>query len=165
MTLAQLRESLLVKGPGRKAAPNWDAAWRLELVDNLAVLARQLWQVLDTPIFVDGSFVEAKDHPGDIDGYFACDPLGLDGVVADLNRIDPHQAWNWSERKPVAGSTLPKIRMWRAYHVELFPHYGQFTGIKDEFGNDLTFPAAFRKARREKGHKQKGIIQLIRRVS
>ncbi len=40
MTIAQLRESLLVKGPGMKAAPNWDAAWRLELVDNLAVLAR-----------------------------------------------------------------------------------------------------------------------------
>jgi hypothetical protein len=24
-------------------------------------------------VFADGSFVEDKDHPNDIDGYFACD--------------------------------------------------------------------------------------------
>lgn len=36
LTLADLRTSMLVVGPG-PAAPLWDTAWRLWLVDNLAV--------------------------------------------------------------------------------------------------------------------------------
>jgi hypothetical protein len=34
------------------------------------------------------------------------------------------------------------------YRIELYPHFGQLSGIKDEFGNDQQFPAACRKTRR-----------------
>ncbi len=54
LTLDQLRESILVAGPRDLAAyPNWDAAWRGHLVDNLAILVGQLWQVGVTAVFVD----------------------------------------------------------------------------------------------------------------
>lgn len=43
LTFAELRESLLVKGPGR-ADSTWDTAWRESLVGNLEVMTRQLWQ-------------------------------------------------------------------------------------------------------------------------
>ena len=74
VTFPELRSSNLVLGPGEpRAFPHWDAAWRLRLVDNLELLVRQLWQVGITEVFADGSFVEDKDHPNDIDGYFVCD--------------------------------------------------------------------------------------------
>lgn len=52
----------------------WDHTWRARLVDNLEVLTGQLRAVGISKIFVNGSFVEDKDHPHDIDGYFECDP-------------------------------------------------------------------------------------------
>src|SRR5688572_27673872 len=74
MTLEALRESPLVLGFGEpRHEPNWDSAWRERLVDNLAVLVKQLWEVGITEFFADGSFAESKDHPNDIDGYFHCD--------------------------------------------------------------------------------------------
>jgi len=55
VTLDELRESPLVEGPADSAArPHWDAAWRGRLVDNLAILVRQLWRVGVTEVFVDG---------------------------------------------------------------------------------------------------------------
>ena len=71
MTLEELKDSMLVEGPG-EGYPNWDAEWRAKLVENLRVLVVQLWEVGVTEIFVNGSFVEDKEHPGDIDGYFEC---------------------------------------------------------------------------------------------
>jgi hypothetical protein len=49
--------------------------------------------------------------------------------------------------------------MWHAYRVELYPHYDQFTGITDEYGNPLTFPVAFRKRRRD--DELKGIVKVV----
>jgi hypothetical protein len=49
--------------------------------------------------------------------------------------------------------------MWHAYRVELYPHYDQFSGITDEHGNALAFPAAFRK-RRSDGT-EKGILEVL----
>ena len=49
--------------------------------------------------------------------------------------------------------------MWHAYRVELYPHYDQFTGITDEYGNPLTFPAVFRKRRRD--DEPKGIVKVV----
>src|SRR5580700_3885420 len=72
-TLDELRSSLLVLGPPDSPPQYWDEAWRLRLVVNLGALARQLWSVGTGPIFIDGSFVESKGHPNDIDGYFECD--------------------------------------------------------------------------------------------
>jgi hypothetical protein len=49
--------------------------------------------------------------------------------------------------------------MWHRYRVELFPHYGQSSGIRDENGNQLQFPAAFRK--RRSTHEPKGIVKIL----
>ena len=64
MSCSELRESFLVRGPGGQY-PQWDAEWRRSLVDNLEILVGQLWQVGIDDIFIDGSFVEDKDHPND----------------------------------------------------------------------------------------------------
>src|ERR1700730_9812930 len=86
LTLTELRESFLVTGVGVDSE-HWDKPWRSQLVDNLDVLVRQLWQVGIDRIFVDGSFVEEKDHPNDIDGYFECDLryLASGQLQRDLN--------------------------------------------------------------------------------
>ena len=42
LTLDELRRSALVTG---SVAGGWNAAWRSQLVENLAILAGQLWQV------------------------------------------------------------------------------------------------------------------------
>jgi hypothetical protein len=59
-------------GPDGRADSTWDAAWRESLVGNLEVMTRQLWQVGIREVFADGSFVEEKGSPNDIDGYFVC---------------------------------------------------------------------------------------------
>lgn len=68
LTLDELRGSRLVTGEGVDSA-TWDVEWRRRLVGGLEVLVGHLWQVGIDRIFVDGSFVEEKDHPNDIDGY------------------------------------------------------------------------------------------------
>jgi len=67
------------------------------LVENLAILARQLWQVGIREIFADGSFAEDKDHPNDIDGYFVCslDMLRSGELTRRLNLLDPWKVWTW----------------------------------------------------------------------
>lgn len=164
LTLAQLRESKLVLGPGEpKEHPVWDAAWRLKLVDNLAILTRQLWAVGIDEIYIDGSFVEDKDHPNDIDGYFACDPRRfLSGALEDeLNRLDPEKCWTWNHnaRRPYRGSPKLQLPMWHAYRVELYPHFPGFFAGKDEHGNPLEFPAFFRKFRGNSS--PKGIVRIV----
>lgn len=159
LTLEQLHHSVLVHGPGPQA-PAWDAAWRATLVDNLRILVDQLFTVGIEEIFIDGSFTEDKDHPADIDGYFVCKPQGLPRLERELNALDPHKVWTWSRnaRRPYKGKM--KLPMWHRYRVELFPHYGQPSGIRDEFGNELEFPAAFRRTRVDR--KPRGIIQIVR---
>lgn len=82
----------------------------------------------------------------------------------DLNLLDPHKVWTWDpkQRRRYLGYPKKQLPMWLTYRVELFPHlinapYSQLTGIKDEFGNDLEFPSAFRRSR---SGKQRGIIQI-----
>lgn len=72
LTLSELRASYLVTG-NRVPFTTWDSEWRATLVDNLGILVGQLWLVGIERIFVGGSFVEDKDRPNDIDGYFECD--------------------------------------------------------------------------------------------
>jgi len=50
--------------------------------------------------------------------------------------------------------------MWHKYRVELYPHYGQSSGITDIHGNPEMFPAAFRKDRTT--GKEKGIIKIVK---
>lgn len=164
LTLDELRESSLVWEPDDLAeSSSWDVDWRRELVDNLVVLVRQLWQVGIAEIFVDGSFVEDKDHPNDIDGYFECDlkHLASGRLEQELNRLDPHKVWTWDpvSRRLDRETGKKQLPMWHQYRVELFPHVGQFSGILDPHGNELEFPAAFRLSRRGI---PKGIIKIVR---
>ncbi|WP_417734344.1 DUF6932 family protein [Rosistilla oblonga] len=166
VSLFDLRGSVLCRGPDdRQAYPNWDSAWRVWLVEQLAIMAQQLWQVGVESIFVDGSFVEDKDHPNDIDGYFVCDrdEFVSGRLVAALNRLDPQKVWTWdhSLRRAYPGYPKKQLPMWHVYRVELYPHFsGLGSGIRDARGNELEFPAAFRQCRRD--GKPKGIVRLLK---
>ena len=168
-TFEEIRSSILVNGDGR--SETWDQGWRSELVNRVEVLTKQLWDVGVEDIFLDGSFVEDKDHPNDIDGYF--DPhlngfkredlVKLEKLVSDLNDIDPHKVWDWSpeSRKAYRGYPKKQLPMWLLYRVEFYPHInGWHSGITDEFGHELTFPSAFRQSR--SNFKPKGIVKVLR---
>lgn len=162
LTIEELKESILVLGP-EDGLP-WDKEWRRYLVDQLEILVNQLWEIGITNIYIDGSFVENKAHPNDIDGYFECDLLELatGNLQRNLNMLDPYKVWTWDNksRKPYKGYTKKQLPMWHRYRVELYPHYGQISGIQDEYGNDLQFPAAFRKTR--DNYQAKGIVKIIK---
>jgi hypothetical protein len=163
LTLSALRDSRLCRG-GNPPTSYWDKLWRTQLVDNLAILVAQLWQVGVDKIFINGSFVEKKDHPNDIDGYFVCSEVAIarGELVRELNLLDPWKVWTWApdSRKLVPGFPKAQLPMWRKYRVELFPHIGQGTGIIDKHGHELEFPAAFRQSRND--GEEKGIIQIIK---
>jgi hypothetical protein len=159
-TLGELETSFLVAGP-----PNvrpWDVAWRRQLVHNLAHLVDQLWRVGVDEIFVDGSFVEDKPHPEDIDGYFVCgiNELKSGSLVSALNALEPTRCWTWGVRHPHPSSTKAQLPMWHRYRVELYPHVGQPSGIRDERGHQMLFPSAFRQQRDTRA--EKGIIRVER---
>lgn len=166
MTIANLKNSMLVEGP--TDIPDWDKDWRLFLVNNLAIMVSQLHDVQNRfpnkigKIFIDGSFVTDKCHPNDIDGYFECDCkfLATGELQMELNRLDPYKIWTWNNasRRPHYSSAKGQLPMWHKYRIELYPHYGQSSGIKDQFGNELQFPSAFRQTR---SHQPKGIIEII----
>ena len=154
---------------GTGDSTTWDQAWRAELVDRLELLVKQLWALGVDQIFIDGSFVEDKDHPNDIDGYFDAE-LSMDSkldmtrfqeLILNLNKADPHQVWTWDakSRKPHYGDAKLQLPMWHIYRVELYPHLKQDSGIKDAEGNELQFPSAFRQSRRN--FKPKGIVQIV----
>jgi hypothetical protein len=164
LNLSDLRGSHLVSGDG-VGSPTWDAAWRTELLSGLEVLVRQLWKVGIDRIFIDGSFVEDKDHPNDIDGYFESDAhrFASGRLQNDLNALDPYKVWAWhpASRRLDPDSGKRQLPMWHRYRVEFYPHFpGLASGIRDQFGNDLPFPAAFRLSRR--AHQPKGIVQIIK---
>jgi len=166
LSVDELRRSVLVQGPADAAKyPSWDHEWRLNLVDNLEILAKQLWAIGIRDIFADGSFVEDKDHPNDIDGYFVCDlkALASGDLAQRLNLLDPHKVWTWApgSRRPYRGYPKKQLPMWHAYRVELYPHVpglGIGCGILDRHGNELEFPSAFRQSRRD--GKPRGIVKL-----
>lgn len=167
-TVSEIKNSILVQGDG--SSSTWDKAWREKLVDQASVLINQLWKVGVTDIFLDGSFVEDKDHPNDIDGYFdphlsmynAADASKFQQILSDLNNLDPHKIWNWdpNSRRSVPGFHKLQLPMWIFYRVEFYPHLDQGSGITDAFGNNLKFPSAFRQSRN--GFKQKGIVRVIK---
>ena len=162
LTLEELENSALVEN--RNDVPLWDTEWRRELVGKLGLLSKELWAIGIQEIYVNGSFVEDKAHPNDIDGYFVCDPkeLASGQLERELNLLNPHKIWTWdpNSRKPYLGYTKRQLPMWHKYRVELYPHYGQGTGILDAAGNEMEFPAAFRTSRDQ--FKPKGIVKLRR---
>ncbi len=162
MTFKDLRKSVLVSGP--PDTQNWDFKWRLQLVTNLEIMVNQLWQVGISEIYINGSFVEDKLHPNDIDGYFEVDLMqfATGGIQQALNQLDPGiWVWDPSSRIPYKGYTKAQLPMWHKYRVELYPHCnGILSGIKDEYGNNQHFPAAFRKTRYN--FQPKGIVKIIK---
>jgi len=165
VTFAELEQSLLVVGPHPKS-PNWDTAWRRSLVTRAAPLVAQLWAEGVGDVYLDGSFTEEVDHPGDIDGYYVSTQQDIaSGLLRRLNARNPQPIWHMSNLLPDPDSRKPKPIMWHIHKVELYADYGHFSGIRDEFGQRQTFPAAFRKARRERGWKPKGIIHLLKSLS
>lgn len=165
LTLDELEQSHLVVG--LDDGEPWSKRHRAFLVSNLRVLVMQLWQVGIEAVFIDGSFVEKKARPNDIDGYFECKLMNLatGDLQQDLNAIDPHKCWAWNPavRRSDPSSTKLQLPMWHIYRVELYPHAASrmtSSGIRDEHGNELQFPAAFRR-QRDSG-RQKGIVKIIR---
>ena len=166
LSFDELRLSGLVRGGGKqKKDSTWDAVWREQLIGGLEILASQLWQVGIREIFADGSFVEDKDHPNDIDGYFVCDLMQLASgdLAQQLNRLDPYKVWTWdpASRRPYRGYPKRQLPMWHRYRVELYPHVlglGFGSGIRDKFGHELEFPSAFRQSRRD--GKPRGIVKI-----
>lgn len=165
MTLGQLERSMLVLGPtGPSRSVTWDSQWRRDLVGNLAILVKQLWAAGIEEVFIDGSFVEDKDHPNDIDGYFVCDPMRLatGELERSLNKLDPSKCWTWdhTKRRSYRGYPKGQLPMWHAYRVELYPHYTGSIAGKDGHGNELEFPAFFRTCRRTDA--SKGIVRIVK---
>lgn len=160
-TFDELRNSLLVRGDN--TSPNWDANWRLSLVDKAEALVGQLWRVGITEIFLDGSFTEAKDAPNDIDGYFEVDVrrVASGDLERELNALDPYKVWTWdhTQRKKHRNSTKKQLPMWHRYRVELYPHYPGLIALRDQWGNDLQFPSAFRQQRDTAI--RKGIVKIV----
>ena len=157
LTLEQLLLSSLVLGPAD--AVSWNVTWRRKLVQNLEVLVNHLVTVGLTKVFLDGSFVERKDLPNDIDGYFVCDAARwASGEPARrLQELDPIWTWDPGDREPFRGYPKPQLPMWHKYRIELFPHYGQFCGLFDQNGCGLTFADAFRQSR---AFTSKGIVKI-----
>lgn len=162
VSFEELRNSMLVKG---LVGTSWDVTWRELLVHNLEIMCRQLWSAGVTDVFADGSFVEDKDHPNDIDGYFVCslDELITGELERKLNLLDPAKVWTWdpASRKPYRGYPKKQLPMWHEYRVELYPHVpglGIGSGILDKYGHELEFPSAFRQCRRD--GKPRGIVQI-----
>jgi hypothetical protein len=109
VSFEELRRSTLIMG-GAQHRENWGAAWRAQLVGNFEILARQLWSVGIRDIYADGSFVEDKDHPNDIDGYFVCDlqPLITDELVRELNLLDNRKYGRGTLRRAGLIGAVPK---------------------------------------------------------
>ncbi|MFM7865938.1 MAG: DUF6932 family protein, partial [Planctomycetaceae bacterium] len=109
---------------GKAEIPGWDMGWRMHLVENLGVLCRQLWQVGISEIYVDGSFVEDKCHPNDIDGYFECDLqyLASGHLERNLNLIDPHKVWTWDPSDKLELFPLPEFEKGYGYRTWFWAH-------------------------------------------
>jgi hypothetical protein len=160
LTLDQLRASLLVVGPSRPGR-RWDQAGRLQLVDNLAIMAGHLWQVGIRDIYIDGSFVEDKASPNDIDGYFVCTVTQFlhGGVKRELALLDSIWTWSDTSRTKARNTTKPQLPMWHKYRVELYPELGSPSGIPGPKGANLPISAGFRQQRWT--FAEKGIVHLV----
>src|SRR3954468_21900885 len=107
MSFREIRSSILVKGP--KASKSWGHAWRRKLLGNLETMVDQLVSVGIADVFVDGSFVEEKDVPNDIDGYFVCEAARWESGELPNRLLKLDSAWTWelSSRQPFGGYAKP----------------------------------------------------------
>jgi hypothetical protein len=143
--------------------PEFDENGLLPVGDYEVTLAE-----LRTSILVQGPRDRIKYPSWDaIDGYFVCDVVEIASgrLVRALNRLDPQKVWTWDPalRRAYPGYPKKQLPMWHVYRVELYPHFpGLNSGIRDKFGNELEFPAAFRQCRRDST--PQGIVKLKREM-
>ncbi|MFO0180856.1 MAG: hypothetical protein ACK517_03630 [bacterium] len=143
--------------------PEFDENGLLPVGDYEVTLAE-----LRTSILVQGPRDRIKYPSWDAsDGYFVCDVVEIASgrLVRALNRLDPQKVWTWDPalRRAYPGYPKKQLPMWHVYRVELYPHFpGLSSGIRDKFGNELEFPAAFRQCRRDST--PKGIVKLKREI-
>ncbi|MFN7888934.1 MAG: hypothetical protein ACK5OC_01470 [Pirellula sp.] len=143
--------------------PEFDENGLLPVGDYEVTLAE-----LRTSILVQGPRDRIKYPSWDaIDGYFVCNVVEIASgrLVRALNRLDPQKVWTWDPalRRAYPGYPKKQLPMWHVYRVELYPHFpGLSSGIRDKFGNELEFPAAFRQCRRDST--PKGIVKLKREI-
>ncbi len=161
MTLAGIRRSILIAGPpGRES---WNRTWREWLLDHFETLVMQLWGVGIEEIYLAGSFVSDRDHPGDLDGYFICDRAAYKtrALHRALNDLGPFRNWTWrAENRRPTRDGQPKLPLWHDCRVELFPYYGQSrTGFFDEQGGDVDLPVLFRRV--SGTHEPRGIVRIV----
>lgn len=105
-----------------------------------------------------------KSAPKDIDGYFVCEIMRLakGDLARELNALDPYKIWTWDNksRRYDKNSAKLQLPMWHRYKVELYPEVDKPSGIRDQYGNMLKFPAAFRQTRDT--FLPKGIVKIIK---
>ncbi len=155
LVLTELRQSMLVVGP-RPLPQGWDASWRLELVERLALRVANLQNIGVAELFLAGSFVQNNPVPGDIDGYYMVSPAAWLRVQRPhLMTIDPllanvsdHSTWVYSPEKGE-----PRPQLWHVARLELFP-------VPDTPANRLpgAIPQFFRLSRQGK---PKGLIRIV----
>ncbi|SFJ84099.1 DUF6932 family protein [Thermoflavimicrobium dichotomicum] len=164
LTINELKESILVHGDGMNLL--WNEAWRWNLVNNLEILVRPLWQFGIECVYLDGSFVTIKGHPSDIDAWFPYE-IGTDDkeerfeqLVLLAHELDslmdyPYPVWNWFRRRRNSDRKL-KPEMWFHFNIELFPGCMYAYEMKD--GKLLKFEEFFTY---DRDGIEKGIIKLI----
>lgn len=141
---------------------DWSAdglAWRLQLLGNLEIVVNQLYAVGLEDIWIDGSFVEAKDTPGDIDAYVDV-PRGEHQAKREaLNIVSGSTLWT---TKPfiTPGLSQPKMPLWHEYQVEMFIVDVSFCLSVPEPLRDRLVPVLFRST---KLNAPKGIVKLKRK--
>jgi hypothetical protein len=161
LTIDGLRNSMLVKGPTTGEYIPWDKEKRLYLVNQLEIVANQVWNAGFDKICVDGSFVEDKASPGDIDCYFEC---GLDdfmqGKVEEALRIaNPGEKWGFSKDNLINVDGISQFPIWHKYRVDMWPECGMPSFVFDKSGtNNLKISQAFRQQKHT--YRKKGIVIL-----
>lgn len=161
-TLDEIRESMLVTGAGLRAS-EWHVQQRLELVNNLQIVVEKFKQAGGVAeIYVDGSFVEEKDSPSDIDGYFILtdDRDWISGAFQKrIALLDEPGVWSWDKNdRRRCQSFVEKPPFWCRYRVELYPDLGLPSDIMGPDGRFLPYSEAFRQ--RTDTMEPKGIIRL-----
>lgn len=174
LTFSQLRESILVHG--EPWITGWNEAWRRQLVDNLELLVRQLWQVGVFNIYLDGSFCSTKPEPADIDAYydlplpeevlqmkegkekFESVLLYILALSEQLNQFNEIPIWNIWDKMQIDEMGYKRTEMWMHYRCDIFPHcWGMYAG--DVNGRKVKFDEFFRK---DKYGIEKGVIKLVK---
>jgi hypothetical protein len=163
LTIDGLRKSLLVNGPTTGDYIPWDRERRLHLVNQLEVVVNQVWKAGFDKIYVDGSFVEDKASPEDIDCYFEC---GLNDfiqgkVVDTLRKANPGENWGFGKDDLVTKDGKKKFEIWHNYKVDMWPECGLPSNIFDRSGStNLKISQAFRQQKQT--FQKKGIVRIIK---